>query len=353
MHLDPPVRALILSGGGARGAYEAGVVSALLEHETFDIVCGTSIGALNGMVVAQGMGDRLAELWQTIARRDVTRLRPEVDAVMRLWNALRGVLKEPAHSKAGHMLHALSSIPHLGQARHLGELRGVLDSEHVRSIIADVADLTAVRTTFIVGVTNLSTARGNAFAYFPAGASEQRAPFFFAEHDAHEITAENYVDAICASAALPPAFEPRSIECADGVTRVFADGGFTNNAPIRQAIDAGATEVTAIFVDPTAKTDAEHEVHSIAHIASLMLEANTSRMLELDLKLAARINDDVRSGVAPHKRAVDIRIIGPDEPILLPVLDFNDYSAIESLMERGRADGERLRASAALTGGAR
>ena len=337
-----PVKALILSGGGARGAYEAGVASALLQHEQFDIVCGTSIGALNGMAIAQGMGSRLLELWQTIARRDVARLRPEVDTLVQLWNELRGIVKDPARAKPGHLLHALSSLPHLREARHLRELRGILDSAHVRSIIDEIADLKSVQMTFIAGVTNLSTARGNAFAYFPDGAAAQRAPFFFAEHDAHEITTANYVDAICASAALPPAFEPVTILCADGVERIFADGGFTNNAPIRQAIDAGATEVTAIFVDPTTTSDAEHDVDSIAHVASLMLEANTARMLELDLKLAVRINNDVRMGREPDKRYVDIRTIGPDGPITLPVLNFNDFSEIERLIERGRRDGARF-----------
>lgn len=47
------MKALILSGGGARGAYEAGAALALLQHERFDIICGTSIGAINGAFIAQ------------------------------------------------------------------------------------------------------------------------------------------------------------------------------------------------------------------------------------------------------------------------------------------------------------
>lgn len=334
------VKALILSGGGARGAYEAGVVSALLERETFDIVCGTSIGALNGLAIAQGMGRQLTELWETIARRDVARLRPEIQALVTLWNEVRAVVQQPAHRKATHLTRALASIPHLGRARHLGELRGIFDGAHVRSIIAEIADLSAVRCTFVVGVTNLSTARGNAFAYFPDSATEAGVAFFHEEREAHAMTPENYVDAICASAALPPAYEPLRIACADGITRVFSDGAFTNNAPIRQAIDAGATEITAIFVDPTNPHAREHEVHTIAHVATLMLEANISRMLELDLKLASRINEDVRAGVAPGKRFVDIRLIGPREPILLQPLDFGDFEEIRQLLARGRRDGE-------------
>jgi NTE family protein len=336
-----PVKALILSGGGARGAYEAGVVSRLLETESFDIVCGTSIGALNGMAVAQGVGHRLPELWEALAARNVARVRPELDVLVKLWTELRKIASRPLAEKAAHLLHAAGALPHLGGVRHLHELRGILDSRHVRAFVEEFADFAAVRTTFVVGVTNLSTARGNAFAYFPPGNDEAAAAFFETERDAHLITASNYVDAVCASAALPPAFEPLPILCADGVTRIFADGGFTNNAPIRQAIDAGATEVTAIFVDPTVKSESDHEVATIAHVASLMLEANTSRMLELDLKLATRINADVLAGAAPGKRCVPIRIIGPDRPILLPVLKFDDFAEISLLMELGRRDAGR------------
>ena len=336
-----PVKAVILSGGGARGAYEAGVVTALLENEDFDIVCGTSIGALNGMVVAQGMGSRLPELWETIAKRNIARLRPEIDALVTLWGEIRKVATLPAFEKASHLVHAIGGLPRLENVRHLHELRGILDSVHVRAVVSEIADIRKVTTTYIVGVTNLSTARGNAFAYFPPEQAGHRETFFGSESDAHLMTDVNYVDAVCASAALPPAFEPLPILCADGVIRVFADGGFTNNAPIRQAIDAGATEITAIFVDPTTKSVDEHLVENIAHVASLMLEANTSRMLELDLKLAERINADVLAGVAPDKRYVKIRIIGPDRPILLPVLDFNDFNEIAALMERGRVDAKR------------
>jgi len=56
------MRALILSGGGARGAYEAGVAVSLLEHEDFELACGASIGAINGALIAQGdLKERAAE----------------------------------------------------------------------------------------------------------------------------------------------------------------------------------------------------------------------------------------------------------------------------------------------------
>lgn len=334
-----PVRALILGGGGARGAYEAGVVAALCERETFDIVCGTSIGAVNGLFVAQNTTHRLHEIWETISTRGVTQLKPELAVIVLLWQAAHGLLRSPIQRKAAHAFSMMRALPQLTAAGGLPGLLGLFESGNVRSVIAELADFGALRHTFIAGATNLSNGRGEAFAYFPPG-REAAAAAFFGSEPAEPLTPENYVDAICASAALPPVYEPVTIRCADGVVRAFADGGFTNNAPIRQAIDAGATDVTAILVAPSGERGAERSVSSMMEVASIMLDANSERMLELDLKLARRINTDVAAGLAPGKRHVDFRIIGPAAPLDLPTLGFDDQAEVNRLFELGYADGQ-------------
>ncbi|RME77991.1 hypothetical protein D6774_02495 [Candidatus Woesearchaeota archaeon] len=58
--------ALILSGGGSRGAFEAGAISALLKKITPDVIIGTSIGAINGAVIAGGASaQKLEEYWRS------------------------------------------------------------------------------------------------------------------------------------------------------------------------------------------------------------------------------------------------------------------------------------------------
>lgn len=65
-------RALVLAGGGAKGAYQAGCIKALRELGfDFDIVTGTSIGALNGLLVVQQDYDALYNLWDKITISDV------------------------------------------------------------------------------------------------------------------------------------------------------------------------------------------------------------------------------------------------------------------------------------------
>ena len=63
---------LVLSGGGSKGAYESGCMKALQEFGYhFDIVTGTSIGALNGLLVAQEDYQKLYELWETLSLEKV------------------------------------------------------------------------------------------------------------------------------------------------------------------------------------------------------------------------------------------------------------------------------------------
>ena len=75
-----PRRAVILSGGGARGAYEAGVLRFILDDlprlhgidPHFDIVCGTSVGAIHAAFIAatadqeSGRGPRLVKIWEDL-----------------------------------------------------------------------------------------------------------------------------------------------------------------------------------------------------------------------------------------------------------------------------------------------
>ena len=95
--------ALVLSGGGARGAYEVGVLSYLYGElarakggvpPRIDMVCGTSVGAINGCYLAAHMADpvagmkRLVDLWTSIAFEQV--LRFDLKQLIRLPRVLSG-----------------------------------------------------------------------------------------------------------------------------------------------------------------------------------------------------------------------------------------------------------------------
>lgn len=65
-------RGLVLAGGGSKGAYQAGCIKALKElGYDFDLVTGTSIGALNGLLVVQEDYNTLYRLWDEITISEV------------------------------------------------------------------------------------------------------------------------------------------------------------------------------------------------------------------------------------------------------------------------------------------
>ena len=75
---DAPI-ALVLSGGGAKGAYEAGVAAVFVERGLpIRLVAGSSAGALNAAMIADGRMDRLEALWRGLSRERVYSLRTRV-----------------------------------------------------------------------------------------------------------------------------------------------------------------------------------------------------------------------------------------------------------------------------------
>jgi NTE family protein len=187
------VTAFVLGGGGVLGAVEVGMLRALLERDLVpDLVLGTSVGALNGAMVARqpdlGVVERLTELWSATAEsRDVYGDRP-----------LRTVRRAMSTGT-----HIYSSQP----------LRTRLEEEFGETRIEDLPVRLEV-----------------------CAASIERA----AEH---WFTSGPIVPAILASAAVPGLLPPAEV---DG--EHFLDGGLVNSIPVGRAVELGATRIFVLQV---------------------------------------------------------------------------------------------------------
>ncbi|MCB1307219.1 MAG: patatin-like phospholipase family protein [Leptospiraceae bacterium] len=111
-------RALILSGGGARGAYQVGVWKFLLEMGWKpDLICGTSVGAINATAIGCGMNlEELIQLWKTIERGRVFRisiLRQILHVLMR-----RGFTPFFDTAPLKQLLHERMDVPMLRHSPH-------------------------------------------------------------------------------------------------------------------------------------------------------------------------------------------------------------------------------------------
>jgi len=340
------MRALVLSGGASSGAYEAGVAYALMAEEPFDIVCGASVGALNAVAVAQGRRDALRAIWGSIAQQNITRLRPELDVFRRLVERVRHFRLARHVGKAKATLGIVSELRHLRDVHDIIHVMSLFPWDPLVELLRLNARLGDIRSALFLGVTNLTKSCAAAFYAFPASRQVEASSFARAEPSAIPLTDANYIPAISASAALPPAFEPVWIEDASGTLCAFADGGIANNTPIRQAIDAGASDVTVIFMQHAALRGKNRPIATMADVFVAASDVALDRILELDLKLLRSVNESVLLGKAPGKRFINARVIGPSVPLQIEGLRFDDQASIDRVFDLGVHDGQAaLRAS--------
>jgi len=244
-------RALVLSGGGARGAYQAGMIGAWTAAanikdgqplSTYGLVCGTSIGALNAYMVATGRYSALQTMWQTVASQEVVKLKKQYRYIT------------DHNSGVGNRIAQA-----IGLALGLkSNVTGVLDSSRVRKWLMENMDPTApVLMPVVWTVTNLSDQRPEFFYRVPRQLTQL-------EHDVvveaikdtvgpdtavREATPDILVDSLQASASIPLAFDPVVLPSPTGGTAQYVDGGVTANTPIGVA-RAFASIVDVVLMDP-------------------------------------------------------------------------------------------------------
>lgn len=187
-------RALILSGGGARGAFQVGVLRYLQENRwTPDIICGTSVGAVNATAIGSGMTlDQMAQFWLTYDRRQMFRFTPQ------------------------KFIMTLLSRRKFSPMADTSLLRSLMES-HV-----DSEALRRSRTKIVISAVNMRTSR---LTYF----------------DQSEIDVRH----VMASSAIPMTFPWQFI---DG--EPYWDGVTLGNTPIAPALEKGAKDIIAVLLSP-------------------------------------------------------------------------------------------------------
>jgi NTE family protein len=218
--------ALVLQGGGALGAYQAGVYQAL--HETSiepDWVSGVSIGAINAAIIAgnppHARLERLRDFWERITDRRVWLFTPDGDVYRKARNA------------TSSWLAIMQGQPGFFEPRFPGpwltaagarDATSYYESAPLRETLLELVDfslLNAGATRFAVGAVNVLT--GN-FIYFDNGGEE--------------IEPEH----IMASGALPPALPMIKIG-----TDYYWDGGIVSNTPLQHLLEQDDRLNTLVF----------------------------------------------------------------------------------------------------------
>lgn len=336
-------KALVLSGGGALGGYEAGVIAGLRKAgRTFDVVCGTSIGAINAAFVAQGAFDELDTLWHTIGAVGVIELIAQVQALEALLHDVEGVAgigKPILPERIADFAHAFRDYEGIGPFKVLIGLLGALNPAPIASLLTGKLDLAAVTSTLIVSATNLTRGTSDAFYVF-RGANAGAQAHFERNHpqNAYPFDPATFVDTVRASTSIPGAFPPVTIPIGNPAQSCgYVDGGVANNTPIGLAIDAGATDVTIVFLEPPDAPAATQAITNLGEIGLACFSVMQQKILDSDLKTAMRVNDSAQSGAKPRRR-IPLWTIRPKTPLGVSVLQFDNQPGIDAIYQQGLAD---------------
>lgn len=330
---------LVLTAGGARGAYQAGVLKRLGElpafadrPSPFPIVAGASAGAINGTMIAAGSGDfrgatrRLAELWSDLQVHDVFRtdlLTLGLGAARWLRDLSLGGILGGGNAQA--LLDATPLEAFLARHLDLGGIGRAIDDGHL----------------FAVAIAATSYHSGRSFIFVQGRPGH---PVWIKSRRVVRAV-ELALDHVLASAAIPLVFPPVPIR-STGTEVYFGDGGLRQVTPLSPAIRLGAERVFAIGVrSQRAAQDLSHaelgavaldEVRRIpppplAQICGVFLNAIFLDHLDTDLDHLRRMNELITSyqgrgesraaepGIAPQEpmRVVTPFTIGPSEDLAL------------------------------------
>ncbi|MBT5031830.1 MAG: patatin-like phospholipase family protein [Proteobacteria bacterium] len=280
--VNPPT-ALILGGGGARAAYQVGVLKGLAKMlprkkgAYFPIISGTSAGSINAAVLAadadnfhQGV-DKLVDVWSNFEPQHVFRTKP--------WNLASRVMRWGWSSM-------VAGDPEKGP-------HSLLDNSPLRELLSKRIDFDRISTQVSQGY--LSALCITACSY-----TSSRSTSFFVGNDhikpwhrAHRggLPDSINVDHLMASSSIPLVFPPVLLN-----GEYFGDGSMRQNAPISPALHLGASKVLIIGLrieSGATPTAPEVTPPGLGQIAGYVMDTLFHNALYSDIERLERINSSL------------------------------------------------------------
>lgn len=283
-------RALVLSGGGSLGSYQAGAVHYLLRNLgiDYDIFTGVSVGALNASFLAQfrkglniGASLGLSDLWLGIkGNRDVWKhwWFPWISAI---WK------------KSVYTTKPLRKLVE----EHINE--GMLQNSG---------------KILRVGSVSLTTGGFKVWT--------EQDPLI--------------KEGVLASSAFPGFFEP--VKVGD---EWHTDGGVRDVTPLKAAIDAGATKIDVILTNTPGVKKVDFENKKAVHVLIRSLDVIMDEVVENDIKFCYKLNDIAEQTGMPGIRKIDLRIMRPATGLHGDSLDFKPKN-IQRNYEQGYEEAQEF-----------
>ncbi len=319
----PGKTALVLTGGGARAAYQVGVLQAMMlirrdsgeKHRgnPFQIISGTSAGALNGMALA--------------CRADHFEI--AVRAMVEIWRDMR--CEQVYHSdslgviRSGAQWLTLFSLGWALARWRRARPRSLLDNEPLRELLPDMFKINRLPKLMedghlhAVAVSASSYTTGEHVTFYDCAepvASWDRSQRI-------SVRDQLSIEHLMASSAIPFVFP--AVELAvNGRPHYFGDGSMRQAAPMSPAIHLGADRILVIGAgrlhEPPAPRDAILEYPNLAQIAGHAMSSIFLDALAVDIERMKRVNNTLglmtEEAQAQSKlRPVDVLVIAPSQRI--------------------------------------
>lgn len=232
-----PTRALVLSGGGAKGAFQVGAEKYLREEKgyTWDIIAGVSVGSLNGGMLAMEKYAALWDLWWTVSNDKIFK------GKLNLWAVIKTVFGA----------------------------RSALSNEPLKQLIEREFDAPLVTKDLRIGAVSLRTGKYEVF-----------------RPDHPEFKA-----AVLASTTMPVYWEPVDLALPHGDT---VDGGLRNVSPLGDVLADDPDEVVIINCSPREPSFHEKSLKGVLQIAVRSLDIAVNEIFVNDVREFLRINANVQ-----------------------------------------------------------
>jgi len=288
--------AIVLSAGGARAAYQVGVLRRIAERApNFNptIFSGVSAGSINACFLAQGGGfddttRRMEELWRSLKSEDVFKANfPSLSRAIFRWVTDLFFARVTDRILLRSLLDASPLATTLGSRVPFAKIHRAISEGTIQGLSVTATDY---RT-------------GSSVIFFD---SANKTPGWVRRHRAG-VPGAVHLKHLLASCALPVLFEP--VRIAD---RWYGDGSIRFSFPLSPAINMGAKKILAIGTQPDGTETRNAEAATMGYVAGAVLHCLFQDSLETDIELLETINT-----VAPDKRIETVNLRPSIDPAML------------------------------------
>jgi NTE family protein len=282
------MRALVLSGGGSKGAYRCGALQYILgELEVqYDALCGVSVGAINVAFLAMykhGEEKRSASVLKS------------------MWRSLDNSKIYKRHFPFGRW-HAIWK-------------KSFFDSSPLHNLLKTNISLEKIRASgkqVNVGTVSLSSGKYTTF----------------------DQTSDHFIDAVIASASFPGMLTP-----VEFLGQLWTDGGIKEISPIKKAVELGADIIDVIICNPKTRIKKFIPNPTTVDVLKRSMDLSTDKIMANDIEKVEMYNLLAKNGLT-EKKYVQLNIVRPDLNLIEDLLDFRPEK-IKEMMEKGYLDAKK------------